>query len=82
MSWLVASALGLSLQLMLPALIGALVGGLLVGIFQTATQISDEAIGFCGRLLGALVALYLMGGVLSAQLLSFAQRLWGGAEFY
>ena len=42
MSWLVASALGLSLQLMLPALIGALVGGLLVGIFQTATQISDS----------------------------------------
>jgi flagellar biosynthesis protein FliQ len=76
------NALNFVIALSLPLIAGILGGALVMGVLQAATQVSDGAIGFVGRIVGFALALYLFGAGLSNQLLDYSSRIWGGADFY
>lgn len=83
MDWtLVTNALGLSWNSSLPYVVLILLGAGIAGIFQVATQIQDEAIGFAGRFFALIFAIYIFGSQTSTTIIEFTQRVWGGVEFF
>jgi flagellar biosynthetic protein FliQ len=66
---------GLILVLILsaPPLLASVVVGFVVGIFQAATQIQDQTIGFVPKLLVVVLVIIAVGPILGAQLLRFMQ---------
>jgi flagellar biosynthetic protein FliQ len=66
---------GLILVLVLsaPPLLASVVIGFVVGIFQAATQIQDQTIGFVPKLIVVVVVIIAVGPILGAQLLRFMQ---------
>ena len=68
---------GLLLVLLLsaPPLLASMVVGFVVGVFQAATQIQDQTLGFVPKLIVVMLVLAAMGPVLGAQLLRFTQAL-------
>jgi type III secretory pathway component EscS len=66
---------GLILVLILsaPPLLASVVIGFVVGIFQAATQIQDQTIGFVPKLLVVVLVVIAVGPILGAQLLRFMQ---------
>jgi flagellar biosynthetic protein FliQ len=68
---------GLLLVLLLsaPPLLASLVVGFVVGVFQAATQIQDQTLGFVPKLIVVMLVLAAMGPVLGAQLVRFTQSL-------
>jgi len=78
----VVNALHFAVILALPLLVGVVVAAILAGVLQAATQIQDGAISLVSRLGGIALALYLYGTKISTDLLNYASRLWGGADFY
>lgn len=83
MDWtLITNALGLTWHLALPFVLIAVLGAFIAGFLQVATQVQDDSIGFAGKLFAIILALYLFGAQSGASVIEFAQRIWGGAEFY
>ena len=68
---------GLLLVLLLsaPPLLASMVVGFVVGVFQAATQIQDQTLGFVPKLVVVMLVLAAMGPVLGAQLVRFTQAL-------
>jgi flagellar biosynthetic protein FliQ len=66
---------GLILVLVLsaPPLLASLVVGFVVGIFQAATQIQDQTVGFVPKLVVVVLIIIAVGPILGAQLLRFMQ---------
>jgi flagellar biosynthetic protein FliQ len=66
---------GLILVLILsaPPLLASLVVGFVVGIFQAATQIQDQTVGFVPKLLVVVLIIIAVGPIMGAQLLRFMQ---------
>ena len=60
-----------------PVLLGVLLGGLLAGAFQGATSIKDPVIGYTGRLLGALIAMYMVLPATIDSVLEFSRLVIG-----
>ena len=76
------NALGLVVQLSIPFVIVAFMAGLISGIFKVVSQIEDHAIGFASRFIGISLVIYFGGNYFLTQVTSFAQRVWGGNDFY
>lgn len=66
---------GLILVLILsaPPLLASLAIGFVVGIFQAATQIQDQTVGFVPKLVVVVLIVISVGPVMGAQLLRFMQ---------
>lgn len=79
---IILNALGLFVQLVAPVLLAALLAGLVAGILRSATQIDDSIIGYSAKLASVGMALYLLSGRYSTQMLEFTKRVWGGSDFY
>jgi flagellar biosynthetic protein FliQ len=75
---LLHSALVVALVVALPLLLVSLGSGLLSGMLQTLTNVHDAAAGFAPRLLATAVAALLLMGWMTAKLVDFAARCWGG----
>ena len=54
----------------------SLLVGLVVGVFQSATQIHDHALGFVPKLVAVTLTLLALGPVLGAQLVRFTEALF------
>ena len=66
----------LALLLSAPPLLASLLIGFVVGVFQAATQISDQTLGFVPKLAVVMLVLAATGPVLGAQLVRFAHALF------
>lgn len=75
---LLHSALVVALVVALPLLLVSVGSGLLAGLLQTLTNVHDAAAGFAPRLLATAVAALLLMGWMTAKVVDFAQRCWGG----
>lgn len=75
-------ALDLVVQLSLPFVLAGLLAGLLSGIFKVVSQIEDHAIGFASRFVWISLVIYFGGSYFLTQVTSFANRIWGGKDFY
>jgi len=83
MDWsLVQNACGLVVELSLPVVGAALIGAVFVGVFQVATQISDESIGFAGKLAAVALSLYVTAAYLSSEIVAFTTSIWGEPRFF
>lgn len=71
---------GLLLILILsaPPILISLFFGIIVSIFQAATQIQEQTLGFTIKLVAVTLTLMLMGGWLGAQIMSFANNIFKG----
>ena len=76
------TALQLAIYVGAALVAAALCGGFVVGIFRVVTQIDDPSIQLAGRLSGVVLFVYFAAAHFSAEVLSFTQRVWGGADFY
>lgn len=79
---LIGNALGLVLQLLIPAIAAMLGAVVLAGILQAATQIEDGVIYLATKVAALSAVLYLASNFYSSNILEFARRMWGGADFY
>lgn len=68
-------ALFLILILSGPPILISMIFGLLVAIFQAATQIQEQTLSFTVKLIAVILTLMLMGGFLSAQIMSYASTI-------
>lgn len=68
-------ALFLILILSGPPIIISMIFGLLVAIFQAATQIQEQTLSFTVKLIAVILTLLFMGGMLSAQIMSYASTI-------
>jgi len=59
-----------------PPLLASLIIGFVIGIFQAATQIQDQTIGFVPKLVVVVLVLVAMGPLLGVQLLRFTQTVF------
>ena len=75
---LLHSALVVSLVVALPLLLVAVGSGLLSGMLQTLANVHDAAAGFAPRLLATAVVALLLMGWMTAKVVDFAHRCWGG----
>lgn len=71
----VRDGLVLVLLVSAPPLLASMLVGFVVGAFQAASQIHDQAVAFVPKLVAAVAVLLLLGPVLGAQVLRFAQAL-------
>jgi flagellar biosynthetic protein FliQ len=71
----VREGLVLVLLVSAPPLLASVVVGFVVGAFQAASQIHDQTVAFVPKLVAAIAVLLLLGPVLGAQVLRFAQAL-------
>jgi type III secretory pathway component EscS len=65
----------LALLLSVPPLAASLVVGLVAGVFQAATQIQDQTLGFVPKLAVVMLVLAAMSPVLGAELVRFTRAL-------
>ncbi len=68
---LARSALRLSFTLTLPIVVGATIGGVAAGVLQSATRVHDGSVGHVGRLIGAAVAIAIVGATFGRALVDF-----------
>ncbi len=73
---LATQCLYLVLLLSLPAIIVASVVGLLLSLVQAVTQLQEQTLIFGVKLLCVILTFFIMGGWLSAELLSFSQTIF------
>ena len=73
-------ALFLILLLSGPPIIISMVFGLTVAIFQAATQIQEQTLSFTVKLVAVIMTLFIMGGMLSQQILQFSSLIFN--NFY
>lgn len=69
-------ALLLILILSGPPILISMTFGLSVAIFQAATQIQEQTLSFTVKLVAVIMTLIFMGGVLSAQIMQFANTIF------
>lgn len=69
-------ALFLVLLLSAPPILISLIFGLIVAIFQAATQIQEQTLSTTVKLATAILTLMLMGGWMSAQIITYALNIF------
>lgn len=79
---LLVQALRLAIASSLPVLGAALLGALLLGLVRAATQIEDGVLTFVGKFVAVGLLFYLASGIVTTELLNFAERVWTGSDFY
>jgi flagellar biosynthetic protein FliQ len=60
-----------------PAILVSLVVGLFISLIQATTQLQDHTLSFVPKLIAVLAVLAAAGAWMGAQLLKFAQSLFG-----
>ena len=75
---LLQSTFGVALLLSLPLLLLALASGVVSGLLQTLANVHDAAAGFAPRLLVTATGALLLAGWMTAKIVDFAVRCWGG----
>lgn len=76
----VKQALLLVVWLSLPPVLVASIVGLVVAFAQAVTQVQDQTIAFGVKLLAAMLAIALTSVWLGAELLNFANQLFGSIQ--
>ena len=76
---LLQAAFGVALVVSLPLLLLALVTGIVSGLLQSLANVHDAAAGFAPRLLVTATGALLLAGWMTAKVVDFAMRCWGGA---
>ncbi len=71
-----SQALQLVLMLAAPLLLTALAVGVLIGVFQAATQITEQTLSFIPKLLSTAVVLVFTGPWMLRLLTEFTRRLY------
>jgi len=66
----------LILYLTMPVLLAAFVVGLIVSILQAATQIQEMTLAFIPKIIAVIITLFLLGGWMMDQLVSFTRNLF------
>lgn len=79
---IVGNALGLVAEIGLILAAIAAAAALVVGLFQVATQITDDAIPFVAKLSAITLALYVAGSSFAGQIEDFARSIWNGKEYF
>ena len=79
---LVIGAMRFVIWLSIPFLVATVIGALLAGALRVVTQIEDASLNFAAKFSATVVLLYLFGASYSNKLVSYAQSLWGRADFY
>ncbi|HEY2811552.1 MAG TPA: type III secretion system export apparatus subunit SctS [Rhabdochlamydiaceae bacterium] len=69
-------ALLLILLLSGPPILISTILGLVVAIFQAATQIQEQTLSFMVKLFAVIITLFVMGGWLAAQIMSFTNNIF------
>ena len=83
MSFVVVSdAIGLSATVLLPIIGFLLLGALVAGLLRAATQIDDPVLSLAGKFLALAILLSLGTDYLFTDVVSFAERIWGGDDFF
>jgi flagellar biosynthetic protein FliQ len=73
---LLRQSLYLVLLLSGPALGASLVVGVVIGVAQATTQIQDAALAHVPKVAAVAIALVAGGSWMTAELVSFTERLW------
>ena len=79
---LLIQALRLAIAAALPVLGAALFGALMFGMVRVATQIEDGVLTFVGKFIAVGLLFYFASGLVTTELLNFAERVWAGSDFY
>ena len=79
---IIIQALRLAISACLPVLGAAFVGALIFGMLRVATQIEDGVITFVGKFVAIVLLFYVASGLVTSELLNFAERVWTGSDFY
>ena len=69
-------ALLLILILSGPPIFISMIFGLFVAVFQAATQIQEQTLSFTVKLVAVIMTIMFMGGLLSAQIMQFANSIF------
>ena len=72
----------LALILTGPPVLTALLVGLTISILQATTQVQEQTLTFVPKLVGVIMVLAIAGPWMLAQLISFAQSLYGQFAIY
>ncbi len=72
----------LALIITAPPVLTALLVGLMISILQATTQVQEQTLTFVPKLVGVITVLALAGPWMLAQLLAFAQSLYGQFATY
>ena len=75
---LIRESLTLMLTLSAPILGAALIIGLAISVFQAVTQIQEQTLSFVPKILGMAVVAILVTPWVTASIMEFAQRMFGG----
>lgn len=73
-------AMDVALRISLPVLGLSLLAGLLVAIFQAVTQVQEMTLTYVPKILAVVVALFLFGGWMLTQIVSFASQSFNAIE--
>ncbi|MCB0345641.1 MAG: flagellar biosynthetic protein FliQ [Bdellovibrionales bacterium] len=79
---IVGNALALTAQTALVLAAVAAGAAFVVGLFQAATQITDDSISFVAKLSAITLALYVVGSTFAGQIEDFARSVWNGKEYF
>jgi len=73
-------AMDVALRISLPVLGLSLLAGLIVAIFQAVTQVQEMTLTYVPKILAVVVALFLFGGWMLTQIVSFASQSFHAIE--
>ncbi len=79
---LIMTAFGMICEISFMLLAVAMVGGLFAGLLRVATQIDDSVIGLGAKLFAVIVLMYISGGYIQSQILSFSKAVWLSQDAY
>jgi flagellar biosynthesis protein FliQ len=69
-------AMSVAAMLAVPILLVCLIVGLVVSIFETATQVHEQALAFVTKIAAVIMLLAIMGGWMVLQLQSFTREIF------
>lgn len=80
--YLLSNSFSLFARLIVPILVGVGVGGIISVLLQLLLHVEDKALSFLCRYLGGAVGIYLALSLSAQTITRYAERLWGGIDFY
>lgn len=69
-------AMYVAAEVAVPVLLLCLIVGLIISIFETATQIHEQALAFVPKLVAVIVLLVIMGGWMASMLEGFTREIF------
>lgn len=74
-SFILFDGVMLLFNLMLIVMVPVLISGLIVGVFQAATQINEQALGFIAKLIVLVITLILLAPLMTQMWVEFATKI-------